>query len=173
MDTLLMIPAHLGQKVFVIEQKANWECLSMIKQPNNNTISFKIENFSKLEKKSYESPLQSIAGFKWKLIVYPYGDSRINSAVSIFLELTEASGVPPKRSLNVKFKLRIMDQNSSNHWERSSVHWFIANEVNSNWGYIEFLSLENLRNASKGFLVEAAFIVEAEIVAMSKLKCAS
>ncbi|XVF79795.1 hypothetical protein PTKIN_Ptkin15bG0018400 [Pterospermum kingtungense] len=162
-----------GAEVFIIEQKASWECVSMIKQPNNNTISFKIENFSNLDEDSYESPLQSIAGFKWKLVVYPYGDSSSNSAVSIFLSLAEASGVPPKRRLYVNKKLRVMDQISSNHWERSSANWFTTKEGGSNWGYSNFISLEKLRDESKGFLVEDAFIVEAEIVVMSKLKCAS
>ena len=60
-----------GAEVFVIEHKANWECLSMINQPAHNTISFKLKNFSKSDKKSYESPLQSIAGFKW-YVVYSF-----------------------------------------------------------------------------------------------------
>lgn len=158
-----------GAEVFVIEQKATWESLSMIKQPAGNPISFKIENFSKLEKVVYESPLQIIGGFKWKLLVHPYGDSRVKSddALSIYLELVEASGVPPNRSLYVNFKLRLMDQISSNHRERSIVHWFTANE-DSSWGYITFILLKNLRDASTGFLVNDAFIVEAEIVVLSK-----
>ncbi|XWS45850.1 hypothetical protein CRYUN_Cryun14cG0014700 [Craigia yunnanensis] len=57
-----------GAEVFVIEHKANWECLSMINQPAHNTISFKLENFSKLDKRSYESPLQNIAGLKWYVV---------------------------------------------------------------------------------------------------------
>ncbi|XVF79798.1 hypothetical protein PTKIN_Ptkin15bG0018500 [Pterospermum kingtungense] len=60
-----------GAEVFVIEQKANWECLSMIKQPDNNTISFKIENFSTLDQKYYESPPQTIAGLKWYMLILP------------------------------------------------------------------------------------------------------
>ncbi|XWS45851.1 hypothetical protein CRYUN_Cryun14cG0014800 [Craigia yunnanensis] len=118
----------------------------------------------------YESPLQIIAGFKWKLAVYPYGDTGANrTALSLYLQFAEASGVPPVRSLFVKHKLRIMDQISSNHVERTDVNWFIA--LGDNWGYSNFVSLENLRNASKGFLLDDVLTVEAEIVFISKVEC--
>ncbi|XVF79799.1 hypothetical protein PTKIN_Ptkin15bG0018600 [Pterospermum kingtungense] len=162
-----------GAEVLVIEHISTWDDMSILKLPPvDNCISFKIENFSKLDKECYESPLQTVAGYKWKLNVYPYGDGRVkgDDALSLFLEYsTEASGVPPKRSLYVKYKIRLMDQISSKHHERSIDSSF--EEDSLSWGFIKFLSLENLRDASKGFLVEDAFIVEAEIILISKPNC--
>ncbi|XVE76887.1 hypothetical protein DITRI_Ditri13aG0016400 [Diplodiscus trichospermus] len=121
-----------GAEVFVIEYKAYWEELSMIKQPAGNPISFKIENFSKLDKECYDSPLQSVAGFKWNLSVYPNGDSRSKgTSLSLFLCLAEASGVPPERSLYVEYKLRVLDQISSNHKECSSESLFFLVHISN------------------------------------------
>ncbi|XVF79793.1 hypothetical protein PTKIN_Ptkin15bG0018200 [Pterospermum kingtungense] len=167
-----------GAEVFVIEQKATRENLSMIKVPAPNPISFKIENFSKLDKTYYESPLQSIAGFNWKIGVSPSGQGPFkDKQLSLFLCLAEAPGVPPKKSFYVKYKLRLMDQISSYHKERTGQGWFktdksvpyrIGDKVGWTWGFRDFESLENLRNASKGFLVKDTLIVEADIVLVAK-----
>ncbi|XVF79792.1 hypothetical protein PTKIN_Ptkin15bG0018100 [Pterospermum kingtungense] len=172
-----------GAEVFVIEQKPTWDNLSMLKLPANTVISFKIENFSKLGNKYSESPSQSIGGFKWKIGFNPRGNgSSKDKALSLFLTLDEASGVPPRMSLYVKYKLRLMDQISSNHKERTGQRWFIADrsipwsiddKFSCSWGFYDFESLENVRDASKGFLVKDTLIVEAEIVVMSKPICSS
>ncbi|XVF79800.1 hypothetical protein PTKIN_Ptkin15bG0018700 [Pterospermum kingtungense] len=159
-----------GAEVFVIEQKFNWECLSLINEPDGNPISFKLENFSKLGEKYYESPSQSVAGFKWKLRVYPHGHRDGKTGLSLFLGLVEAPGVPPERKLHVKYKLRVMNQISSKHSERSGVDRFIA-EGGGLYGY-DFLSPKVLHDTSKGFLVKDALIVEADIILLSKIKCA-
>ncbi|XP_017973953.1 PREDICTED: MATH domain and coiled-coil domain-containing protein At3g58210-like [Theobroma cacao] len=39
-----------GAEVFVIEQTRKLECVSIINQPHGNPITFKIKNFSKLDK---------------------------------------------------------------------------------------------------------------------------
>ena len=59
-------------------------------------------------------------------MLYPYGDTDANrTALSLYLQLAEASGVPPERSSLVKHKLRIMDQISSNHVERTGEPLFL------------------------------------------------
>ncbi|XVE76885.1 hypothetical protein DITRI_Ditri13aG0016300 [Diplodiscus trichospermus] len=161
-----------GAEIFVIQHKAIWEEMYMIKNRAGNPISFKIENFSKLDQEFYESPLQSVAGFKWKLVVYPYGETHSKgTALSLFLCLVEPRGIPPESRFFVKYKLRVVDRISSNHRELSGANWFIANK--ESWGYSNLESLENLRDASKGFLVDDALTVEAEIVLISTIKCAT
>ncbi|XVF79803.1 hypothetical protein PTKIN_Ptkin15bG0018800 [Pterospermum kingtungense] len=59
-----------GAEVLVIEQKATWEVMSMVKHPAGNPISFKIKGFSKLDKEYYESPLQTIAGCQWYVVPF-------------------------------------------------------------------------------------------------------
>lgn len=55
-----------GAEVFLMERNCKWECLSMIRVPeDNNTIIFKMENFSKLDKKYYESGVHTIGDSKW------------------------------------------------------------------------------------------------------------
>ncbi|XVE76883.1 hypothetical protein DITRI_Ditri13aG0016100 [Diplodiscus trichospermus] len=56
-----------GAEVFLMENLhcCKCECLSMIKKPEDNTIIFKMENFSKLDKTCYDSPVHSIGESKW------------------------------------------------------------------------------------------------------------
>lgn len=52
-----------------MERNCKWECLSMIKEPEDNTITFKMDNFSKLDKKYYESSVHTIGDSKWYLLI--------------------------------------------------------------------------------------------------------
>ncbi|OMP00705.1 TRAF-like family protein [Corchorus olitorius] len=96
-----------GAEVFLMERNCKWECLSMIKEPEDNTIAFKLEGFSKLDRKYYESSVHTIGDSKWKLTVYPKGNVKFKGrALSVFLELVEAEKLPPKRKVYAEYKLR-------------------------------------------------------------------
>ncbi|KAJ6871874.1 hypothetical protein NC651_031068 [Populus alba x Populus x berolinensis] len=41
--------------IFVIQPTGKWELLSMVKKPANGSLTWKIEDFSKLDKSSYLS----------------------------------------------------------------------------------------------------------------------
>ncbi|XWS40771.1 hypothetical protein CRYUN_Cryun17cG0024200 [Craigia yunnanensis] len=160
-----------GVEIFVIEQTGRLERLSMIKQPSNNTITFKLENYSKSYSDYYESGVQTIGDSKWRLVVYPRGlKTRTTTSLSVFLELAEAYKLPPKRKVYAQYKLRVKDQYNSNNNSESTVtpHWFTATSYQG--GYPDLLSLWDLRDKSKGYLVYDTLIVEAEIIIVSKLK---
>ncbi|EOX96391.1 Uncharacterized protein TCM_005641 [Theobroma cacao] len=70
----------------------------------------------------------------------------------------------------MRFKLRLMDQIGSNHKEITGKSFSPANIL---YGFSHFESLENLRIASKGFLLNDALTVQAEITLLSNFKCFS
>ncbi|WRX08335.1 MATH/TRAF domain - like 1 [Theobroma cacao] len=161
-----------GAEVFLMERNCKWECLSMIKEPEDNTITFKMDNFSKLDKKYYESSIAAAACAFWpyrKLTVYPKGNVKFKGkALSLFLELVEAEKLPPKRKVYAEYKLRVRNQINGNHMEFTVERWFSATSVN--WGYPQFIALKLLHDASKGYIVYDSLIVEAEIALVSKVK---
>nr|XP_023916905.1 ubiquitin carboxyl-terminal hydrolase 12-like [Quercus suber] len=137
----------------------------MTKQPANSTLTWKIENFSALYEESYSQEF-TVADSQWKILVYPKGDSNEKEAISVYL--CSCDCLLSDLKYFAEFKLRIRDQINKNHVEKTAKHWF--SKSMKDWGFSQFLLLENLNDASKGFLVNDTLIVEAEIMAVSNIK---
>ncbi|XP_022773694.1 BTB/POZ and MATH domain-containing protein 3-like [Durio zibethinus] len=159
-----------GVEIFVIKQTGKLERLSMTKDPPNNTITFTLQNYSKSYSDFYVSDAQTIGDSNWKLYVYPRGGgSWKNIALSMYLELVEAFNFPPKRKVYAQYKLRVKDQyNSNNNREKTCSVWFTA--TSRRWGYPYFMSLLDLQDKSKNYILGDTLIVEAEIIIVSKVK---
>nr|POF03380.1 isoform 2 of ubiquitin carboxyl-terminal hydrolase 12 [Quercus suber] len=152
-------------EVFVHNHSGKLECVSMTKQPANSTLTWKIENFSALYEESYSQEF-TVADSQWKILVYPKGDSNEKEAISVYL--CSCDCLLSDLKYFAEFKLRIRDQINKNHVEKTAKHWF--SKSMKDWGFSQFLLLENLNDASKGFLVNDTLIVEAEIMAVSNIK---
>ncbi|KAK9006681.1 hypothetical protein V6N11_019015 [Hibiscus sabdariffa] len=160
-----------GAELFIIEPTPKLGQLSMIKNPSEGTITWKIENFSSLHQKFYSSPVKSVGDTKWYLMVYPKGHVEGECThLSLFLALAEPDKLPPQRQVYVKYNLRLRDQIKSNHFQFNAPaeNWFSVSS--KSWGYGKFVSLKDLKDSSKGYLVQDSLIVEAELLVISKLK---
>ncbi|KAM4081732.1 hypothetical protein ACJW30_11G114000 [Castanea mollissima] len=156
-----------GVEVFVHERSAKRECLTMINEPPNRIMTWKIENFSKKDRVLYASQVYVVGELKWKILIYPNGlHNEAPKAISVFLHSIDC--VAQERKFFVDFKLRIRDQINNKHAEERAKHWFSASSID--WGFPQLLSRKDLEDASKGFLVEDTLIVEAEIMVMSTAK---
>ncbi|XP_065635173.1 MATH domain and coiled-coil domain-containing protein At3g58370 isoform X1 [Quercus suber] len=155
-----------GVEVFVHKHSGKLECVSMTKKPDNCTLTWKIENFSALDEESYSQEF-TVADSQWKILVYPKGNS-IGKAKAISVYLCSCNCLLLDLKYFAKFKLRIRDQINKNHVENTAKHWF-SKSLKAG-GFSQFLLLENLNDASKGFLVNDTLIVEAEIMAVSNIK---
>nr|POF19568.1 isoform 2 of ubiquitin carboxyl-terminal hydrolase 12 [Quercus suber] len=156
-----------GVEIFVHEHSAKRECLTMIKEPPNRIMTWKIENFSKKDKVLYVSQVYVVGELKWKILIYTNGFyNEAPKAISVFLD--SVGCVAPDYKIFVDFKLRIRDQINNKHAEERAKHWFSASC--NDWGFSQLLSRKDLEDASKGFLVEDTLIVEAEIMVMSTVK---
>ncbi|XP_030945787.1 MATH domain and coiled-coil domain-containing protein At3g58200-like [Quercus lobata] len=156
-----------GVEIFVHERSAKRECLTMIKEPPNRIMTWKIENFSQKDRVLYASQVYVVGELKWKILIYPNGFyNEAPKAISVFLDSVDC--VAPDYKFFVDFKLRIRDQINNEHAEERARHWFSASC--NDWGFSQLLSRKDLEDASKGFLVEDTLIVEAEIMVMSTIK---
>ncbi|XP_050281369.1 ubiquitin C-terminal hydrolase 12-like [Quercus robur] len=157
-----------GAEVFVHERSAKRDYLSMIKEPSNRIMTWKIENYStQQDKVPIYSRIYVVGDLKWKLLVYPKGiHDGANKAISVFLYSVDC--VTPDLKIFAEFKLRIKDQINHKHAEEKSKYWFSA--AFSDWGFSQLLLRKDLEDTSKGFLVDDTLIVEAEIMVMSIAK---
>ncbi|KAM4110658.1 hypothetical protein ACJW30_05G008500 [Castanea mollissima] len=155
-----------GAEVFVHERSVKRQCLSFIKEPDNSTLTWKIERFSTLNEEYYFSQEFTVGDSTWLFIFFPKGDSfEKKKAISVWFCPCNCDLSEP--SVFTKYKLRIRDQIKGKHKETITEYWFPSS---NGWRHSEFLLLKDLYNASKGFLVNDTVIVEAEIIKMSKLK---
>ncbi|KAI4372691.1 hypothetical protein MLD38_010891 [Melastoma candidum] len=158
-----------GTEVFVIKPTGKWESLTMIKQPTLNNFTWKINRLSKLTDSFLFSDAFTVGESSWKLKVFPQGNKAENGKLlTIFLELVGASSFSPKRKLYAEYNLRVVDQLNANNRERKVKHWFSSSYPN--WGYPNFMPLEDLHQPVKGFVYNDSLIIEAEILIVSKCK---
>ncbi|XP_028057533.1 MATH domain and coiled-coil domain-containing protein At3g58210-like [Camellia sinensis] len=156
-----------GAEVLVINYNGRGECLTVLKGLDN-TYTWKIDNFSSLDGETHYSEVFTIGNRKWKLDLHPKGDSRANDkCLSLFLWLDDWETFPSYRKTYAKYKLLIRNQCQGQHVETTDTACFAPTV---GWGRSSFLSLTDLHDASKGFLVKDTLIVEAEVSVLSTLK---
>ncbi|XP_050211202.1 uncharacterized protein LOC126661399 [Mercurialis annua] len=158
-----------GAEIFVIENCSKGECLSMVKNPANNMYTWKIQNFSELDKQyCTESEKFAIGGSKWSIDVHPKGDSRAKGkSLSIFLRLNDDATFEHGRKLYAEFILRVRNQFEGKHHEMEGKYEFVSKR---GWGFVDYMSLNDLNDKSKGFIHDNTLIVEVEFQVMTVLK---
>ncbi|CAH8387970.1 unnamed protein product [Eruca vesicaria subsp. sativa] len=142
-----------------------WEVLSIDKTvygPN----SWKLLKFSTLTRDFYVSDEFSIGGNTWAFKVYPngYGTGEGNS-LSLYLTLTGNQTLKPYEKVSVRAKLRVLDQKQSRHLEKPILSWF--NATGESYGFEKFVSLSDLQNPAKGFIVNDSLSVQVLFEAVS------
>ncbi|XP_057990309.1 uncharacterized protein LOC110632000 [Hevea brasiliensis] len=152
-----------GTEIHVIKCEGKGERFSIVEEPDDGTFTWMIEKFSTLQKTRNRSEEFSLANHKWRLLLYPKGDSMARGkSVSLFLELLNNSAHPHQR-VYTEYKLTVKDQVRESHHEIKGSDWFNSKSGDDCWGCSEFMPLNDIYNASKGFLVDDTLIVEAQI----------
>nr|GMC84038.1 MATH domain and coiled-coil domain-containing protein At2g01790-like [Ipomoea batatas] len=161
-----------GAEILVISDAATKrrECLSMVKDPTSKTFTWTINNFaSKKNQEFITSDEFNVEGTKWKLSLYPNGArSAKGKHLSLFLHLADLSNLKDHaRKLYARYRVWICNQlkSSENHEKQGSAFYDV---VRSGLGFINFMNLDQLDSATKGFLVNDTLIVEIEFVLLSK-----
>ncbi|KAH9753429.1 TRAF-like family protein [Citrus sinensis] len=153
-----------GAEVLVKERnKCKGECLFLAKltSASNYKHVWKIENFSKLEAKLYESEVFVAGNQKWKIKLYPKGQGvGRGSHISVYLALADLSTITRDSKIYVHFTLRIRDQVLSKHNEKKASTWLSTSS--EDWGWSTFVELSYFNKAENGFLMNDVCIVEAE-----------
>jgi len=157
-----------GVEIFVVSYNGRGECLNVLKGLDT-TYTWKIDNFSSLQDKIHFSDVFTMGKRKWKLALYPKGDSTgKGKSMSLFIRLNDFETFASGQKICAKYKLRIMNQYHDEHLEITDTGFF--SPPNYGRGSPSFLSLTDLHDASKGFLVNNTLITEAKVSAISTVK---
>ncbi|KAK9912372.1 hypothetical protein M0R45_036239 [Rubus argutus] len=123
----------------------------------SGTFTWKIDQFSNLEAKKYYSDVFVIGGFKWRISIFPKGNNE-KEHLSIYLDAADSSTL----SRYAKFSLIMVNQlDRIKSITKDYEHEFTA--VENDWGSKQFISLSEIHDLSKSYLVNNNVIVEAEV----------
>ncbi|CAN8235443.1 unnamed protein product [Cochlearia groenlandica] len=149
-----------GVDVFVAQPYKKWELLSFDENVKDPNFAWKLIKFSMLSNEYYTSGPFTSGGRNWVLKMYPNGNgSGKGNSLSLYL-LSESN-----EYAYLKAKLRIVNQ--SVQFVKQVEGW--SNVGNNNgWGFEKFISLGDLNDPSKGYLVNDQLKIEVEIIAFSK-----
>ncbi|KAL4376287.1 hypothetical protein GQ457_02G028790 [Hibiscus cannabinus] len=151
-----------GAELLIIETPPELEQLSMVKNPSGGTITWKIENSIRIF---------TILLYNPYFMVYPKGSLQGEGThLSLFLALVEPDELPPQRQVYVKYNLRLRDQIKSNHFEFKAPVEKCYDISAPSWGYPKFVRLKDLKDTSKGYMVNDSLIVEAELLLISTVE---
>ncbi|PIA57550.1 hypothetical protein AQUCO_00600333v1 [Aquilegia coerulea] len=158
-----------GAEVFVINSTTNGQCLSMLAvKPLPFKYTWTIQNFSRLEDKSYYSEKFRTADHDWKIKIYPKGNKTgKGKCLSLYLHMADAKALLPAGRVVVDYKLSVVDQVNAKHTEFTFTFCFSASE--ESWGRNRFLSLSKL-NKSTGYLLNDTCILKAEVTVLGSAR---
>ncbi|CAD6218028.1 unnamed protein product [Miscanthus lutarioriparius] len=117
----------------------------------------KIEDFFAPKNRSY-SPEFEIGGYTWSITMYPSCDG---NDVSLFLKMKKTNDVPKDSGNLVEFTLSIKDQENSKDKKLPGRCQF-SNQYPC-WGWNKFISLEDFKDTSKGYLIKGKSCIEAKV----------
>ncbi|GAY57502.1 hypothetical protein CUMW_179940 [Citrus unshiu] len=137
----------------------------------------KIEAFSSLvenDVENYESLEFDAGGYK-KLVVYPNGNKKKNvkDHISLYLAMVDTSSLGLGWEVYVIFRLFVLDQNKD---EFLILQDAMGKErrfhvLKLEWGFDQFIPLEEFNDASNGYLVGDTCVFGAELSVKERNKC--
>ncbi|XP_048136928.1 uncharacterized protein LOC115732650 isoform X2 [Rhodamnia argentea] len=156
-----------GAEVFVTRERSTGkgENLSMVKDRVVQKCSWKIDNFSKLDKEFSESKVFIAGNQKWKLRLYPKGKGTgLGTSISLYVVLADAYTLPPGAKVLADFSVRIVDQLQGRNFIAKANHWFSASSQESGWA--EFISHATFYYPKTGTLWYDTCLVEVEVAVL-------
>ncbi|KAL1815103.1 ubiquitin C-terminal hydrolase 12 isoform X1 [Daucus carota subsp. sativus] len=131
-----------------------------VEEPQASRFTWMIENFSRLNTKKQYSDVFVVGGFKWRVLIFPKGNNVDH--LSMYLDVADSSTLPYGWSRYAQFSLAVVNQIQPKYTlKKDTQHQFHARE--SDWGFTSFMSLSELYDPNKGFLVNDTCIIEADV----------
>ncbi|CAL1370866.1 unnamed protein product [Linum trigynum] len=125
-------------------------------------FTWKIENFSKLKETWLYSDPFVAGGRKWRILVYPKGEKSSEDCLSVYLDLPDWETYPEGWSVLADVSFTLVNQvNSTSSMQLRFSHSFHAEE--DNWGFPNFIPIQDLHDVSKGLLDNDTLTIEAEL----------
>ncbi|KAK8999197.1 hypothetical protein V6N11_070373 [Hibiscus sabdariffa] len=126
-------------------------------------VTWRIQNFSGFKNgQSLCSENFSVDGNKWNIVIYPKGYKNNVDHLSIFLHVADSATLPSRWTRFAQFGFAVVDRiDRTNSIAKVTTQEFKATK--SSWGYPSFLTLSELEDPKRGYLVNDACLVEAYI----------
>ncbi|XP_013680906.2 uncharacterized protein LOC106385541 [Brassica napus] len=158
--------SEFGVDVTVPKPFEKSELLSFSKR--SDRFTWTIRGFSTVTQYTY-SDVISFAGRKWQLGINPSGSgSGSGKAVSLFFHLLANQRTGAYEAVYVLAKFQVLNQLKLGNIQMELENWYGITSFG--WGFSEFVSFDDLRDSSKGFLVDDTLMVQVELEAISTTK---
>ncbi|KAH0993189.1 hypothetical protein GBA52_004672 [Prunus armeniaca] len=136
--------------------------------PTHYTLT--IESFSMLTENSvdtYESGEFDAGGYKWKLVVYPNGNTKKNveDHISVYLKMAEANSLQTGWEVSVDFRLFLLDQNKGIYLvlQDANMNKMCLHGAMLQVGFDRVIPLNAFSVASNGYLIDDTCVFGAEV----------
>ncbi|CAN6205428.1 unnamed protein product [Urochloa humidicola] len=155
-------------KVATVKTNATLETLFVKNKKFINkakVYAWEIEDYFALKNPIY-SPEFELIGCRWYIDMYPTSDGK---HLSLFLNVKKPNDLPKDSGKLVEFSLSIKDLENGKDFKRTSALTQYSDK-GSAWGWDKFISLEDFKDASKGYLIKGKCCVEAEVAIVGSSK---
>ncbi|KAH0664377.1 hypothetical protein KY284_029308 [Solanum tuberosum] len=127
-------------------------------------FTWKVVNFSRLNVKKLYSDDFIAGGYKWRILIFPKGKNA--EYLSMYLAAADSAALPSGWIIYADFSLSVVNQTQNDYSIRKETqHRFCSTA--SEWGFELFMSLAELYDRDKGYLVGDVCTIEAEVAVLS------
>ncbi|KAJ8900321.1 hypothetical protein K2173_024961 [Erythroxylum novogranatense] len=130
--------------------------------------SIRISRFSLLAERQekYESYPFEAGGYKWRLLLYPKGNSKCFDSkgyISLYLAIQDTDSFPKQWEVYVDFKVLVFDHIHNNYSVFQDLGVKRFHELKTVFGFNKLLSLEAFNDVRNGYLDDDSCIFGAEV----------
>lgn len=154
-------------KVATVKTSSPLETLFVTKMNVFNeakVYTWKIEDYFALKNPSY-SPKFEVGRYRWFIKMHPTSEG---NHLSLFLNMKQRNDLPKDSGNLVEFTISIKDLENGKD-KKSTGRFHFSNNAPS-WGWRKFISLEDFKDKSKGYLIKGKCCVEAKVTIVGPSK---
>ncbi|KAA8527728.1 hypothetical protein F0562_035403 [Nyssa sinensis] len=119
--------------------------------------TWKIDNFSKINKRELRSNAFEVGGYKWYILIYPQGCDVCNH-LSLFLCVANHDKLLPGWSHFAQFTIAVVNKDPKKSKYSDTLHRFWKKE--HDWGWKKFMELPKVL---EGFIDDNTLIIKAQV----------
>ncbi|XP_039040222.1 TNF receptor-associated factor homolog 1b-like isoform X2 [Hibiscus syriacus] len=119
--------------------------------------TWKIENFSQINKRELRSNAFEVGGYKWYILIYPQGCDVCNH-LSLFLCVADHDKLLPGWSHFAQFTIAVVNKDPKKSKYSDTLHRFWKKE--HDWGWKKFMELSKVYD---GFIESDTLIIKAQV----------
>ncbi|XP_010932573.1 TNF receptor-associated factor homolog 1a isoform X2 [Elaeis guineensis] len=120
-------------------------------------FTWKIEEFSKINKRELRSNAFEVGGYKWYILIYPQGCDVCNH-LSLFLCVANHDKLLPGWSHFAQFTIAVVNKDPKKSKYSDTLHRFWKKE--HDWGWKKFMELSKVYD---GFIVADTLVIKAQV----------